>query len=165
MLEPVEEGFDEFFRANHSALLGCSLAIVGQVELAREIAQESMLRCFRDWHRVRRLDRPDLWVRRVAVNLAIDDRRRFGREQRRMARHGPAPSAEAVTAEMSYLWGAVRALPAQQRAAVVLRYVDDLSVAEIAIVLKVADGTVKSSLSRARTTLSKMLSEEVEIDG
>jgi RNA polymerase sigma factor (sigma-70 family) len=54
----------------------------------------------------------------------------------------------------------VRELPDLQRAAVVLRYVDDLSVAEIAAVLAVADGTITTTLHRARTTLHERLGEE-----
>jgi len=69
--------------------------------------------------------------------------------------------------EHSPLWQAVRALPDRQRAAVVLRYVDDLSVPEIALVLEVAEGTIKATLSQARSSLARRLAEplEVEADG
>jgi len=169
MHDRTEEGFDEFFRTCHAAVVGVALAMVGDAEGARDLAQEAMLRALRDWRRVSRLERPDMWVRRVTVNLAIDARRRRARElrvvQRRSVLEEAAVGDPAV--EHSPLWQAVRALPDRQRAAVVLRYVDDLSVPEIALVLEVAEGTIKATLSQARSSLARRLAEplEVEADG
>lgn len=169
MHERTAEAFDEFFRTSHAAMVGLALAMVGDVESARDLAQEAMLRALRDWRRVSRLDRPDMWVRRVTVNLAIDARRRRAREIREVQRRSVAE--EGVSAdpavEHSPLWRAVRDLPERQRAAVVLRYVDDLSVPEIALALEVAEGTIKASLSQARASLARRLADamEVETDG
>ena len=162
-----EGGFDDFFRAHHRSLFGVALAMVGEVEAARDVAQEAMLRAFRDWHRVATLDRADMWVRRVTVNLAIDVRRRRARDLREAHRHRAPDAVWAIgsPAEASGLWEAVRALPERQRAAVVLRYVEDLSIADIAAILDVTDGTVKASLAHARTSLSRRLAMEVDIDG
>jgi RNA polymerase sigma factor (sigma-70 family) len=108
-------------------------------------------------------------VRRVTVNLAIDARRRRTREIREAQRNPPIDVASAVDvgAEQSEVWQAVRALPDRQRAAVVLRYVDDMTVADIAAVLDVTEGTIKASLSQARASLARALDaiEEVEADG
>ena len=76
MHDRTAEAFDEFFRHSHGAVVGLALTMVGDVESARDLAQEAMLRALRDWRRVSRLERPDMWVRRVTVNLAIDARRR-----------------------------------------------------------------------------------------
>src|SRR3954463_12752519 len=86
MHEPTAEAFDEFFRNTHAAAVGLALAMVGDAESARDLAQEAMLRALRDWRRVSRLERPDMWVRRVTVNLAIDARRRRVREVREVER-------------------------------------------------------------------------------
>ncbi len=167
MDERSDGGFDDFFRSHHRSLFGVALAMVGDVEAARDVTQEAMLRAFRDWHRVATLDRADMWVRRVAVNLAIDVRRRRARDVREAHRHREpeAVSASTTPAEAADLWEAVRALPERQRAAVVLRYVEDLSIADIAAVLDVTDGTVKASLAHARTSLARRMATEVEIDG
>jgi len=166
MHDRTAEAFDEFFRHNHGAVVGVALAMVGDVETARDLAQEAMLRALRDWRRVSRLERPDMWVRRVTVNLGIDSRRRRVREIREVQRRSIAEEAVTVdpAVEHSPLWHAVRALPDRQRAAVVLRYVDDLSVPEIAVVLEVAEGTIKATLSQARASLARRLTESVEVD-
>jgi RNA polymerase sigma factor (sigma-70 family) len=158
--------FDDFFRRYHRSVLGIALALVGESESARDVAQETMVRAFRDWARVGGLDRPDLWARRVAVNLAIDVRRRRARDLREAHRHRNSQFApvDDSAAESSVLWEAVRSLPKRQRAAVVLRYVEDLPVRDIAAVLRVTDGTVKASLAHARASLARQLAAEVDID-
>ena len=166
MHDRTAQAFDEFFRHSHGAVVGLALAMVGDVESARDLAQEAMLRALRDWRRVSRLERPDMWVRRVTVNLAIDSRRRRVREIREIQRRSSAEQLVTVdvAAEHSTVWQAVRALPDRQRAAVVLRYVDDLSVPEIALVLDVAEGTIKATLSQARASLARRLTEATEVD-
>ena len=74
-----------------------------------------------------------------------------------------AASGDHSPAEADDLWRAVRALPDRQRAAIVLRYVDDLSVDEIANVLDVTDGTVKASLAQARASLARRLAVAEEV--
>ena len=158
MVEPEAREFEEFFRTEHPRLVGIALALCGDLDGARDAAQEALLRAYRDWERVAALDVPSAWVRRVLVNLAIDTRRRRRRDLRLVGRLGAAaePAPHALP-ELSPTWTAVRALPDRQRAAVVLRYVDDLSVPEIAEVLGVSEGTVKSSLHAARATLEARL--------
>jgi RNA polymerase sigma-70 factor (sigma-E family) len=159
---PVASGeFEEFFRAQHPRLVAIALALSGDVEAARDAAQEALLRAFRDWPRVVALDLPSAWVRRVVVNLVIDGRRRRSREERTAERvHDVAARVDDAPMEASPTWRAVRRLPERQRAAVVLRYVDDLPVSDIATILRVTDGTVKSSLHAARRTLQEQLVEE-----
>ena len=160
MGEAVPSDFEEFFRGQHPRLVAIALALVGDVETARDAAQEALLRAYRDWHRVARLEMPSAWVRRVVVNLAIDGRRRRRRDERVTSRLAGGVPGPAELPERSATWDAVRALPARQRAAVVLRYVDDLSVAEIARVLDVTEGTIKASLHAARATLQQQLEED-----
>ena len=158
---PGTEGFEEFFRAQHPRLVAIALALTGDVEVARDAAQEGLLRAYRSWRSVSALDLPSAWVRKVVVNLTIDDRRRRTRDQRVMARVAGGTSIAAdLPAESSATWRAVRELPDRQRAAVVLRYVDDLPVAAIARILGVTDGTVKASLHKARATLEERLGQE-----
>ena len=111
--------FDAFYRDQWGPLVGLCRSIVGGSGTAEEVAQEALFRAHGRWSRVQMLDRPDLWVRRVATNLAISTWRRRRAEARANERHErrrPRPEAEAPEPDAA-LWDAVRALPRRQRAA------------------------------------------------
>jgi RNA polymerase sigma-70 factor (ECF subfamily) len=131
--------------------------MVGDREVARELVQEALLRTFNAWAKIARLERPGGWTRRVLVNLCTDVRRRRGSEQRALALVSPSTAVESTMVPSTAFWNAVRELPKLQRAVVALYYVDDLSVVEVADVLGVSAGTVKTSLMRARATLAPTL--------
>ena len=161
--EAAQDDFESFFRQEYPRLLTVAVAFVGDREVARELVQESLLRAFNAWSEIVRLERPGGWTRRVLVNLCIDVHRRRGREQRALARSAPASSAaQSADLPSPVFWNAVRDLPRLQRSVVVLHYVDDLSVAEVAKVLGVSPGSVKTSLSRARSSLAPMLSAHIQ---
>jgi len=152
--------FDRFFRAEYPKLVSIALGLTGDYETSCELAQEALLRCHRSWDRVAGLDVPGAWLRRVLINLATDVHR-FRRRERRVpdwARgDGESRSDDPV---IDGWWSAVRELPERQRAVVVLHYVEDMSVLDVAAVLGVREGTVKTSLARARQTLAKTLPRE-----
>lgn len=149
--------FEPFFRAEFARLVTAVAALTGSREVAKEIAQESMLRAYRDWARVSTMDIPEAWVRRVAINLAIDRSRRNHRERAALDRLSVDTVSEPDADAASPVWVAVRRLPERQRAVVVLRYVFDQSVADIAATLQIAEGTVTATLVNARRTLSRYL--------
>lgn len=151
------EAFESFFRREHPRLLATATAMVGDREVARELVQESMLRTYNDWARVGRLERPGGWTRRVLVNICTDVHRRRNHEQRALALVRMASPVESPALPSTSFWNAVRDLPRLQRAVVALHYVDDLSVADVADVLGVSAGTVKTSLTRARAALAPTL--------
>jgi RNA polymerase sigma-70 factor (ECF subfamily) len=151
------EDFESYFRREHPRLLATAVALVGDREVARELVQEALLRTFNAWAKISRLERPGGWTRRVLVNLCTDVHRRRGSEQRALSLVSPSPVVESPALPSTAFWNAVRALPKLQRAVVALHYVDDLSVAEVADVLGVSSGTVKTSLMRARTALAPTL--------
>ncbi len=101
------------------------------------------------------MSQPGAWVRRVAVNVLIDEGRRTTRERSAVQRLGaaPAPVGSALSAPDPVL-DAVRALPERQRVAVVLHHLDDLSISEVAAVMNIAEGTVKATLFKARAALA-----------
>lgn len=138
-------------------LVAAVAAIVGDRHRAEEIVQDAFEQCYRRWRRVSRLDRPGAWVRRVAINAAISAQRRTASERRALARvdgrpavPGPDPLGPLEDAEV---WAAVRALPADQAAAVALRYGADLSVDDVAATLEVSPAAARSLLHRGRTAL------------
>lgn len=159
---PPQRSFETFFRDNATATAAVVLALRGSRVGVEDVVQESFVRALQEWDDVAAMDRPDLWVQRVALNLATSRLRRLASEARAIARIGartPAATDDLGDGDGAF-WSAVRRLPAQQARAVALRYAADLSVAEVADVLDVAEGTVKAHLHRARQRLSEQLTAD-----
>ncbi len=144
--------FDELFR-HHYAPLVRALAVAAGREEAADAVQDAFLEAHRRWARIRAYDRPEAWVRRVAVNRLTDGhRRRVGRD-RAVASAGVVDRSDLEPADLD-LRDAVRGLPDGQRLAVCLHYLAGLSVADVAETLGVTEGTVKSQLHDARRSLA-----------
>ncbi len=156
---PPPAGFDEFYAGHFHALTLQLFAFTGRLSDAQDLAQEAFCRALTRWTAVSRYEDPVAWVRRVAWNLATSQWRRrtvaanFLRRQREQHVEGPGPERIALVQ-------ALATLPAQQRRIFVLRYLADMSVLEIAEQEGVPEGTVKSTLHRARTALAHQLSAE-----
>ena len=150
--------FEDFYRAQLGRLVVLARGLCSP-SVAEDVAQESMLVAYRRWGTVSELERPDLWVSRVCVRLAVSSFRRRVVELRavaRLARREPG----VVTLESEEFWAAVRALPKRQAQAAALRFVYELPIAEIAEVLDCSEGAVKQHLSRARAALHASLGLE-----
>src|SRR5262245_25022343 len=121
---------------------------------AEDAVQEALARVCREYGRVRD---PQAWFFKVLVNVCLRaQRRRRWRSIFWRSEVDPAPSAEQRVAHRELL-AAVDQLPPMQRTAVVLRYGHDLSWSEIAEMLGIGEGTVKTHLSRGLTRLRKQL--------
>lgn len=155
--------FDAFYRRVYPQLVGVVLALRGREVVAEEITQEALLRAFARWDQVTQMDRPDLWVQRVALNLATSRLRRVGAEARALSRQVTGRSGEGdierVDADLRF-WAAIRQLPVRQRQVVALYYVLDMPVTDIAVAMGRAQGTVKSHLHAARARLTVLLDDE-----
>jgi RNA polymerase sigma-70 factor (sigma-E family) len=156
--------YEEFADSRLGALLRYAVMLTGDQHTAQDLVQDTMVRVQLNWRRVAGSDSPDGYVRKMLTNQFIDLRR--GSWLRRvLLRAEPDPvRAERndhadETAERDRVWGMLAKLPRRQRAAIVLRYYEDLPDAEIAEVLGCAVGTVRSSISRALTTLRTELVE------
>lgn len=156
----TEIAFEAFFRVEHPKLVALGWALTGDADTAAELAQETLTRAYRVWETVSEYDNPGGWVRRVLTNLAIDRHRRHCREAAALERVGLRDVAIDVDPATDHWWRAVRGLPAGQRVAVALHYLEDMSVADVAATVGVAEGTVKTQLARARRTLARTLAEE-----
>src|ERR1700712_3970953 len=122
-----------------------TLLTAGDSHLAEDLVQTTLTRLFLAWPRIRRADGPDAYARRVLTNAFIDERRRpFWR--RETARGELPESAVTSGAEPAFeeLQAALAQLPPGMRAAVVFRYVHELSIAETADALGCSEGNVKS---------------------
>ena len=157
MLVTETTGFEDFFRLQHPKLVALGMAMSGSREAGKDLAQEALLRTFRNWPTVSRYDNPAAWVRRVLINLTTDTRRRSASERDALARLAPSEPMLVPDRIADDWWKAVLALPQRQRAAVALHYLDDLSVTEVAGILGVTNGTIKASLSHARAHLATAL--------
>ena len=122
---------------------------------AEDVAQSALLKVYLAWDQVSRASNIDGYVYRILVNTRITAARRRSAHEIPTAELDrattPDPAPEIVLADL--LVGALRTLPQKQRAVVVLRYYADLSVPQIAEVLGVPTGTLKSRLHRAEMTL------------
>jgi RNA polymerase sigma-70 factor (ECF subfamily) len=153
--------FDALFLGRYDSLVRTLAAGFGNRARAEEAVQEAFARAFARWRRVGRLDDPTAWVRRVALNLMLDERRRDEREARASRRLKPLePSAER-SAHDAYethraIVAALNGLPRQQRVALALFYLDDLSVQQVADAMLLSVGAVKYHLHQGRNALRDM---------
>lgn len=159
----VTDSFEAFFRLEFSRLVAIGVGLTGDVELARDLAQETMARASADWERVSAADSPAAWTRRVLRNLVIDKARRRDTERRSLRLVASADRVVPSEPARFELADFVATLSERQRATVVLFYVDDLPVDTIATTLGISSGTVKSQLARARRRLSTYLAEKGEL--
>ncbi len=133
-----------------AVLLGCSLPE------AEDIVQTALMRCLVSWSKVERADDRDAYVHRVLINTFTSSRRRRWTGER-TAHRLPEPSVDDSTSTVDDADAVLRSLAAlstDQRTAVVLRYYAHLTELQMAEVLGVAPGTIKSRLSRALTQLA-----------
>ena len=154
------DGFDAFYAASGPRLVRQLHALTGDLGEAQDCVQEAFARAWQRWSTVAALDLPEAWVRTVAWRLAVSRFRRAGSGLRALRRHGPAPDVPALSPDRVALVAALAALPAAQRRAVVLHHVAGLSVQEVADEAGVPVGTIKARLSRGRTALAALLTEE-----
>ena len=153
-----QEEFARLVREHGRSLFRAARALLDSDAAAEDAVGEAVLLAWQSFHRLRDPSAAKGWLLRITVNCALAQRRRLGRE---VALEGlEERAAPEKDGEVSYLWDAVRALPEDQRLAVLLYYYEDMPVAEIARTLGVAQGTVKSRLSRGRDRLRQMLREE-----
>lgn len=157
------QDFDELYQVDFASIALVAGTTAGDRTAGEDIAQEAFARAHRRWDEVAILDRPGAWVRRVAINLALDRRRRLGAEARALLRIGTRRNDVHAADDRhgdSQVWQAVDALPPRQRAVIALHYHDDLSVADIADALGCSVSAATSNLHKARTRLATLLGDE-----
>ncbi|KPM53648.1 RNA polymerase subunit sigma-24 [Frankia sp. R43] len=158
MDDELHREFREYFAARLPGLLRLAYLMTGDVVEAEDLTQTALAGTFVAWRRVRASDSPDAYVRRVLVNA---QRRRFRRRRvpETLVSAVPDQAAGVAGGEMSAvedradLARALSALPARQRAVVVLRYCEDLPEARVAQILGCSVGSVKTHASRGLARL------------
>jgi RNA polymerase sigma-70 factor, ECF subfamily len=160
----VRRDFARFFANEYRGVLRLAYALTGEPAAAEDITQEAFLAALRRWRQVAGYADAGGWVRRVAANLAVSRWRRLRSETRALARlaaQRPTGVADLPAPDAAF-WAAVRALPRRQAQVIALHYLEDRPVAEIATLLGVASGTVKSALHTGRRALAARLDLEVD---
>ncbi len=161
------DAFEEIVAARMESTYRLTYAILGDPAEARDAAQEAYVAAWRRIRDLRDADRYDAWFQRIAVNAArMAHRGRRRREVReipasRVAGVADLPSVASPAERDGRLLGAaLTQLPVEQRSVLALHYLEGRSVAELADILGIPVGTVKSRLHAARRTLQAALDAE-----
>jgi RNA polymerase sigma-70 factor, ECF subfamily len=155
-----EQFVAEAYHASYRRLVGQMFVLCGDLPTAEDVVQEAFVRALDHARSFRRTDNPEAWLSRVAINLQRSRWRRMKRYAGLEPRLVERPVPDDLSAESMDLMAQLAALPTAQREVVVLHHLADLPVHEIAVILGLRVGTVKSRLSRARLALAHALDEE-----
>jgi RNA polymerase sigma-70 factor (sigma-E family) len=154
--------FDRFVADSTDTLLRTAYLIVWDLGEAEDLVQETLLQVARRWQRVRRMEHPIAYARRILVNRALGGTSRRSRRRQELSA-GPPPERPADRCDPQAfdahdeLMNALVTLPPRQRAVLVLRYFLDLPEAEVAAAMKCSLGTVKSTTSRGLARLEQVM--------
>ncbi|MEV6847921.1 sigma factor-like helix-turn-helix DNA-binding protein [Actinoplanes sp. NPDC051411] len=154
------DSFEGFYAASADRVYRALAVTLGDSHLAREATDEAMARAFIRWRQVATTDNPGGWVFRVGLNWATSWRRKLRRERILPETGHGLPVVHPPEPDGTEAVAALARLGVDARAVVVCRVLFGLSTAETAAVLHVAEGTVRSRLSRAMTALRRDLSKE-----
>jgi RNA polymerase sigma-70 factor (sigma-E family) len=151
--------FTDFVAAQWSALHRTAFLMTGDHQLAEDLTQASFTKAYLAWPRISRMEHPAAYVRKALLNQAMSWWRRKSSSElpTDQLQRDAEPGFEETLAVSLAVWNAVLALPRRQRAVIVLHYYEQLSTMEIAELLDMAEGTVRSHLHAARQVLGARL--------
>jgi RNA polymerase sigma-70 factor (sigma-E family) len=161
-------GFESWLAAREPALQRTAHLLTGDVHTAQDLVQNTLARLYLRWDQVRNADNVDAYARKALLN---EFRTAWRRPLRRVEQivelvpDGPAPTTPEYDGSREAVWRFVCSLPPKQRAVVVLRFYEQLTEAEIAELMGISVGTVKSQSSRALAALRAALPDHPEITG
>jgi len=151
-----DEAFVEFAESVRGRLRRTAYLLCGDWDQASDHVQEGLIRVYAAWPGLTRAGREHAYARKAVVSAFLDHARRRSSTEIPAEHDRDLPSGHDVAesvATRAALMSALADLPPRQRACVVLRYFEDLNVADTAAALKCSEGTVKSQTSRALTSL------------
>jgi RNA polymerase sigma-70 factor (sigma-E family) len=154
-------GFREFAVSHAASLRRTAFLFCGDWHMAEDLMQASLMKIYQAWHRVQQQDHAGAYARKVLLRTWLDEKRRPWRRVEQ--RDGELPEVADTTADPDLtnnrLWarelvhaGLLR-VPPRQRAVLVLRYFEDMSVTDVAVVMGCTEGTVKSQTARGLAAL------------
>jgi RNA polymerase sigma-70 factor (sigma-E family) len=149
--------FTEFVTARRPALVRvAALLVSGDLARAEDVVQTALIRLYKAWPRVR-TETVDAYARRCVVNAAVDEHRSLFRRREQTWAEVPDVAVENTPGDEAAVLTLLATLPASMRAAVVLRYVEGLSIAETADAMGCSEGNVKSQSARGLNRLRCLL--------
>ena len=154
-MDETTEALEQLYRDRYRTFRDVLAGVVGSRDIAREVVQEAFARALRERRRFRGEGSLEAWVWRIALNVALKMRR----ELRREWELDPGLPADPSSQDRD-VRSAVQALPPRRRLVIFLRYYADLSYAEIAEVMGVAEGTVAAALAQAKAEVGRALELE-----
>ena len=154
----------EVYETSYRRLVAQAYAVAGDRVEAEDAVQEAFARAVAAGDRFRRLDNPEAWLRTVALNVLRRRWRRASLFRALTPRLATPADVPGISEDHVAVVEGLRSLPFQQRETLALFYLGDLSVQEIAATLGVADGTVKSRLTRGRTALAAVMETTLEAE-
>lgn len=155
--------FTAFVLASQPRLRRTAYLMCGDWQLASDHVQEALIRVYRHWPRLRGGAQAHVYARKAVLSVVIDAKRRRSSTEVPVDsvadRPGPRDETDA-SVDRDLLTRCLAQVPPRQRACLVLRYYDDLSVSEIATALGCSEGTVKSQTARGLDTLQAAFTRE-----
>ena len=160
--------FAEFVAARSAALHRTAYLMVGEHALAQDLLQEALTKTYVAWPRLRQVANAEAYTRRAITTTAISWRRRrsWHEQPQDDLPDRPRPGATGEDDDVAlrdWVWTALQQLPPRQRAAVVLRYYEDLTEAQTAAAMGCAVGTVKSQVAQAIKKLRQELGRDADL--
>jgi RNA polymerase sigma-70 factor (sigma-E family) len=157
-----DAAFAEYFAARSGSMRGTAFLLCGDWHRAEDLVQTAFTKLYTHWHRVARHEALDPYVRQVLIRTFIDDGRRgWWRRERPQETPVEQVAAQAFADDRLVLMQALGRVPPRQRAVLVLRYWEDMSVEETAVALSCSTGTVKSQAARGLDALRTLMSHSV----
>ncbi|MEY9933432.1 RNA polymerase sigma-70 factor (sigma-E family) [Catenulispora sp. GP43] len=161
MRASAEAEYKDYVTARSHALWHTAFLMCGDAHQAEDVVQTALLKLYVAWNRVERAENRDAYVRRVLVRCVIDEKRRGWRRERSVAAvpESPAPDSPDI-GERDAVLQALAHLAPRQRATLVLRFWEDLSIEQTADLLGCSPGTVRSQTARGLATLRGILLDQ-----
>ncbi|MFG1868057.1 sigma-70 family RNA polymerase sigma factor [Micromonospora arborensis] len=153
------EEFDALYAACAGRVVGHVYALTGNRAEAEDAVAEAFMRAWQRWRTVREADSPEAWVRRVASRIAVSSWRKTFNRMRAHRRAAVDQGVPGLNEDHVALLQALQRLSANERRAVVLHHLNDLSVAEVAAEMQAPVGTVKTYLARGRRAMAGLLTD------
>lgn len=150
--------FAVFYAANYRRAVALASVLTGSRAAAEDLVQDAMADAHRRWRKISAYENPTAWLNRAVANRAVSLRRRLLTRDRGLNVLGPATDVTSeIDARDGELWARVRQLPPRQAQIVALVYVERLTLAECADVLRISLPTAKTHLARAKERLARDL--------